>query len=143
MSKTEIVSRLLMDSDLTITPLRKDVLGIFLISKKPMSAYEVLDKLKKKRFNAKPPTVYRVIDYFVDKKIIHRIETGNKYVCCAQLGNFKSNYHGILFLCKKCKNSFEFMDEEFLHFLKKFSKKHQLSINETLIEIKGVCQNCR
>ncbi|EKD72371.1 MAG: Zinc uptake regulation protein ZUR [uncultured bacterium] len=143
MSKTEIVSRLLMDSDLTITPLRKDVLDIFLSSQKPLSAYEVLDKLKKKRFNAKPPTVYRVIDYFVEKNIIHRIETGSKYVCCAQLSNFKSNYHGILFLCKKCKHSFEFMDEEFLHFLKKFSKKQHLSINETLIEIKGVCQNCR
>jgi len=143
MTKTDTINQLMLDSELTITPLRKDVLDIFLAAKKPLSAYDVLRKLKKKRPNAQPPTAYRVIDYFVEKKIIHRVETENKYVCCSQLSNFKSPNHGVLFLCHRCNNSFEFMDEEFLRALKSFSKKHKLAVNESLVELKGICWNCR
>jgi Fur family zinc uptake transcriptional regulator len=142
MSKADTLNKLLQDGDLKITDLRKDILDIILSAKKPLSAYDILDLLKSKRANAKPPTVYRVIEYFVDKKIIHRVETTNKFVCCSQLDNFKTKYHGILFLCQKCGNSFEVMDDDFLTALKIFSKKHLFAVNESLVEIKGVCEKC-
>jgi Fur family zinc uptake transcriptional regulator len=142
MSKAATLKMLLQDDDLKITDLRKDILDIILSAKKPLSAYDVLDQLKTKRTNAKPPTVYRVIDYFVEKKIIHRVETTNKYVGCTQLDNFKTKYHGILFLCQQCGNSFELVDDEFLAALKHFSKKHKFSVNESLVEVKGVCEKC-
>lgn len=142
MLKTEMLNQLMEDSELKITALRKAVLDIFLATKKPLSAYDVLGKLKKNRPNAQPPTVYRVIEYFVEKKVIHRIETGNKYVCCSQLSNLKSQYHGILFLCEKCQHSYEFMDQEFLSFIKSFTKRHKLEVNESLIEVTGICENC-
>jgi Fur family zinc uptake transcriptional regulator len=142
MSKAATLKMLLQDDDLKITDLRKDILDIILSAKKPLSAYDVLDQLKTKRTNAKPPTVYRVIDYFVEKKIIHRVETTNKYVGCTQLDNFKTKYHGILFLCQQCGNSFELVDDEFLEALKNFSKKHQFSVNESLVEVKGICEKC-
>lgn len=47
MKKTDMINQLMLDNDLTITPLRRDVLDIFLSSKKPLSAYNVLEKLKK------------------------------------------------------------------------------------------------
>jgi Fur family zinc uptake transcriptional regulator len=143
MSKAETMKKLSEDTDLKITDLRKDILDIILSAKKPLSAYDVLDLLKTKRTNAKPPTVYRVIEYFVEKKVIHRVETTNKFVGCSQLDNFKTKYHGILFLCQECGNSFELVDDEFLAALKSFSKKHHFSVNESLVEVKGVCQQCR
>lgn len=142
MPETDIITKLLSDQELKITHLRKEVLDIFLSSKKPLSAYEVLNKLKKSRPNAEPPTVYRVIEYFVQKEIIHRIETGNKYVFCSHLENFNAHPQGILFLCEKCGSSYEIIDDDFLKFIKKFSKIHQLSINELLVEMKGICQKC-
>jgi Fur family zinc uptake transcriptional regulator len=142
MEKNDILDKLLQDDQLNITDLRKDVLNIFLAEKKPLSAYDVLDTLKLKRANAKPPTVYRAIEYFIEKKIVHRVEAGNKFVCCSQLGNSKTKYHGILFLCQQCHNSFELMDENFLTALKKFSTKHHFIVDESLIEVKGVCEKC-
>lgn len=141
MTKTSLY-KLSNHPTLKLTELRQVILDIFIQAKKPLSAYEVLNTLKRKRPNAEPPTVYRVIDYFVQKKLVHRIETGNKYVCCSQLNNFESKYHGIIFLCQKCNLSFELLDEKCLSFIKYFSKKYAVSVDESLIEIKGTCREC-
>lgn len=142
MLKTEILNKLLLTEDLKITELRKDILNIFLAAHKPLTAYEVLSKLKKTRPKAEPPTVYRVIEYLMQKKLVHRIETGNKYVCCGQLENFQGEHHGFIFLCAKCSNATEFTDEDFSHFIQHFSKKNSLMVDNTLIEIKGICAGC-
>ena len=142
MAKVSVLEQLSLNSELKMTPLRKDVLEIFLASTLPLSAYEVLALLKKRRPTAEPPTVYRVIEYFVEKKLIHRIETSNKFVCCSHLDNFESSYHGVLFLCHECQRSYEIRDDEMLKVLSKFSKKHHLVIDESLIEIKGTCESC-
>ena len=143
LSTSDVFSQVLSsDHTLKLTALRKEVLRIFIQAKKPISAYEALDRLKKKRDSAEPPTVYRVIEYFVEKKIIHRIDAENKYVFCSQLGRQKSEYHGIIFLCKKCLISFEVMDKSYADFLKTLSDHHHFSIDDSVIEIKGICKKC-
>ena len=57
-----------------LTPLRQDILDILRANNKPLGAYEILEKLKHKRPNAEPPTVYRVLDFLIDSKCVHRIE---------------------------------------------------------------------
>lgn len=142
LSVSNIFNKLtLLNHTLKLTELRKDILEIFIKEKKPLSAYEVLEKLKKKREKAEPPTVYRVIDYFLEKQIIHRIETKNKYVLCAQLEHKKSEYHGFIFLCKKCLTSFEVMNSSYSKFIKSLSNHHSFLI-DSVIEIKGTCKKC-
>ena len=101
--KTEKIFELILESHQTIklTALRKDILSIFIESQKPISAYDALNILKTKRESAEPPTVYRVIEYFVKNKLIHRIDAENKYVFCSQLQKPTMTYHGILFVCQK------------------------------------------
>jgi Fe2+ or Zn2+ uptake regulation protein len=65
MDITDRLKTMVADNGLKMTALRQDLLEIFLKTKKPISAYDALDLLKHKRPNAKPPTVYRVIEYFV------------------------------------------------------------------------------
>ena len=139
---TKFPTELLAENGITLTPLRKDILTIFLSAKNPLSAYEVLAKLKKKRPNAEPPTAYRVIDFFMQKKLLHRIETENKYVFCSHLDHIKSQYHGILFLCEQCHSWHEYLDDELLKFIKHFSEKNKLLVKESVIEMKGICKNC-
>lgn len=142
MLKTEILNKLSSDSELRITHLRKDVLSILLCAKKPLTAYEILGLLKKKRPNAEPPTVYRVLDYLLEKKLIHKIQASNQYVCCSNLSNFKDQYHGVLFLCDLCAQAYEFIEEGLRPFIEKLSTKRHFSISNSLIEIKGICQKC-
>lgn len=131
-----------VDGTLKLTELRKDVLKIFIQAKNPISAYDVLDKLKKKRESAEPPTVYRVIEYFVDKHVLHRIDAENKYVFCTQLDHPNKKYHGIIFLCNSCHSSTEVMDNSYADFLNKLSRHHHFQIDNSVIEIKGVCEKC-
>lgn len=130
------------DPTLKLTELRKAVLSIFLESKKAMSAYDVLAILKKSRDGAESMTVYRVIEYFIEKHIVHRISTENKYVFCSQIEHNPCEHRGLFFICKKCLSSFEVIDKSFDVLLKNLSQQHQFHTDPSLVEVKGVCQNC-
>lgn len=142
METINVLEKITQDTDLNITHIRKYVLDILLSEKKPMTAYEILDKLKVLRPNAEPPTVYRALTYLVDKKLAHRIESSNQYVCCSHLNEFKIKYHGLLFICHNCNQAFEYLEDSVKKFIDALSKKHGFLIDDTLIEIKGVCPAC-
>ncbi|MES2204192.1 MAG: transcriptional repressor [Pseudomonadota bacterium] len=132
------------DHTLKLTDLRKAVLAIFLDSKKAMSAYDVLAILKQNRDSAEPMTVYRVIEYFIERNIIHRISTENKYVFCRHIENNACKHQGLFFICKKCLSSFEVIDQAFDHLLKALAKqKHFLADASAFVEVKGLCQACQ
>ncbi len=124
-----------------LTPLRQDILAILRSNSKPLGAYDILNRLKKKRPNAEPPTVYRVLDFLITAKFIHRIEAQNTYVCCSHPSD-EDSHKTLLFLCKNCDKSFEFEDKIIFDSINKFSKKYKLEVDDALIEIKGLCQDC-
>src|SRR3990167_9206614 len=119
MQASDTLTKLSQDTDLNITQARKAVLTILMSGKKPLTAYEILDQLKKIRTNAEPPTVYRALTYLAEKKLIHRIESNNQYVCCAHLSDFRTRCHGILFICLHCQQAFEYVDNDATVFIKK------------------------
>ena len=140
--KNELINQLYTDKNIKLTQLRKEILTILYVKKKPMGAYDILEKLKKKRTNAEPPTVYRVLDFLVEKKLIHRIESQNTYVCCSQLAKDSAPHKAILFFCKQCQTCNEFKDDNLFLSIVKFSTEHQLQVDDSPIEIMGVCQSC-
>jgi Fur family transcriptional regulator, zinc uptake regulator len=142
MMKTKLKNITSKKSDIKITPLRQDVLSILSANKNPMSAYDLLNKLKKIRPSAEPPTVYRVLDFLAKAKIVHRIESQKTYVCCSQQAHDETQHEAILFFCKKCAKSFEYEGKEVLRSLKQFSVKNKLEIDGAPIEIRGICKEC-
>jgi Fur family zinc uptake transcriptional regulator len=107
-----------------------------------MGAYEILEKLKKKRSNAEPMTVYRVLKQLMAAKLVHKIESQNVYVCCTHTDTKQNHHKTILLLCKNCSNSSEFEDTSFSRSIKSFVKKHKMEIDDTPIEIHGLCHAC-
>lgn len=148
--KKELFDKYCLYKGIKLTALRREVLSILYASKKPLGAYEILDKLKSERQNAEPPTVYRVLDYLIASKLAHRIESQNTYVCCSQLTKVRDLsrdlpreiHRTILLICTSCNNSFEFDDDLVFISVNKFAQKHGLKIDDALIEIKGVCTMC-
>lgn len=140
--KNELLTQICVNQNIKLTALRKDVLSILLSKQVPMGAYDILEKLKKKRPNAEPPTVYRVLDFLADAKLVHRIESQNAYVCCTQLGNILSEHKAVLLFCKQCQQSFEVRENDILLAIKKIAKKHAFAVDDALIEMKGICQTC-
>ena len=45
-----------------LTELRRLVLGLILAAAAPLTAYQLLDRLKQTRQRAAPPTIYRALD---------------------------------------------------------------------------------
>lgn len=129
---------------LKLTQLRKDVLTIIMHAKKPISATDILKELKKNRDNAEPPTAYRVIGYLLEKAVIHKINSENKYVLCSQISEpLKSNEHEFIFVCKKCACSREVKDKKFTKYIKGLTESHLFFIDNSPIEINGICKNCQ
>ena len=125
----------------TLTPLRKDVLTIFLKAKKPLTAYEVLALLSKTRPNAKPPTVYRVLAFLNSKCVLHRINNINSYMLC-QMDKHDHGTCEVMVLCENCHQVVEFSDTVLAAMLCKLAGEHNVKINTHLIELSGLCKKC-
>jgi len=136
------INQLLEKKGIMPTPLRQDILSLLIESHTPLGAYDLLNKLKKKRPNAEPPTVYRVLDFFIEKKIIHRIDTHNTYVCCAHLDDLHTSHQTILLVCNRCSKSFEYKDQLIFNSLSSFAKKNKLCLDDDLIKLNGFCSRC-
>lgn len=125
-----------------LTSLRSDILQILFDSNKAIGAYDILAKLKKQRPNAEPMTVYRVLDYLVKAKLAHRVESQNTFVCCSSLVEEKNHHKAILHICSSCGLSQEFEDKNIFLAIDKFAKANALEVDDTLLEIKGICNKC-
>src|ERR1700751_446253 len=65
------------------TPIRRQVLQALLASHRPLGAYEVIDELAKSMPRPAPITVYRALDFLMENGLVHRIESRNAYLACA------------------------------------------------------------
>jgi Fur family zinc uptake transcriptional regulator len=140
--KESLLKNLSLHKGVKLTDLRKDVLNILYNNKTPMGAYEVLEELKQHREGAEPPTVYRVLKFLADAKLVHRIEANNTYVCCSHLLEESAEHKAILLLCKICEKIYEYTDSGILKAIMQFADRQGLEVDDSVIEMKGVCQNC-
>lgn len=67
-----------------LTPNRRRVLELIWDSHDVVSAYDLLAELQKEDPAAKPPTVYRALDFLLDLGLIHRIESQNGFTRCEE-----------------------------------------------------------
>src|ERR1700759_652280 len=65
------------------TPIRRQVLGAFVASHRPLGAYEVIEELAKSMPRPAPIPVYRALDFLMANGLVHRIESRNAYLACA------------------------------------------------------------
>src|SRR5689334_23256817 len=81
-----------------LTPLRRKVLQLPLESEGAAKAYDLLEHLGEDRA-AKPPSVYRSLDFLLDMGLAHRIESLNAFVAC---GHWKHGHAAVFLICDKC-----------------------------------------
>ena len=127
------------DNNCRLSLPRIEVLKILIANKKPMKAYEVLDKLASTLNNPKPPTVYRAIDFWHKHNFIHRIESLNAYVLCEE----DHLHNGSQYLiCNDCGKVIESHLCEIPGSLKETIQKKIFTPISWHFEIKGVCNQC-
>ena len=126
--------------DLKFTPLRKDILYILWHAKKPLKAYEILEKLLETKNNSTPPTVYRVLIFFLESGIVHKIESIQSYtLCSAPKKQFSSE---LLMVCNDCHSVSEIYDAAMRLLILKLTDVLSFQLSQDAIELKGSCKSC-
>ncbi|EKO3410573.1 zinc uptake transcriptional repressor Zur [Vibrio fluvialis] len=123
-----------------LTSQRKRVFELICASKKASSAYELLEDLKQSEPQAKPPTVYRALDFLMEQGFIHRVESTNSFISCCSCNAHK--HFSQLLICDQCGNVIELQDDSLIALLADNAEKHGFKIVNHVIESHGVCQLC-
>lgn len=74
--------KLCAQRNVRLTPQRLEVLRLMSLQQGAISAYDLLDLLRETEPQAKPPTIYRALDFLLEQGFVHKVESTNSYVVC-------------------------------------------------------------
>ena len=124
---------------LKLTPLRLRVLELIAREKKPIKAYDLLDRLRSEREGAAPPTVYRALDFLMEHGFIHRLASVNAYTSC----HHPSERHAVpFFICDVCAGATELCDPRVSSLLVEQARAMGFTPEAQTLEVHGVCARC-
>jgi Fur family ferric uptake transcriptional regulator len=126
--------------NLSVTDCRKTILDVFLQSKMALGHHDMEEKTRE-RFDR--VTIYRTLQTFIDKGIVHTIPTSDnsvKYALCREECTEGHHHHNhIHFICERCglTTCLDGTHIPSIH-LPKGYKSSQVNM-----VVNGVCPNCR
>lgn len=126
------------DRDGNLTPLRKKVLKLLLEADRPSKAYDLLQHLREDG-EAKPPTIYRTLEFLVEMGLAHRLETLQAYVPC---GHWKHDHTAVFLICEMCGEVSELDSTDSLRKLGQEAGSVGFKASNAVVEVRGVCSKC-
>jgi len=121
------------------TSLRRRVLEMIWQKHQPSKAYDILDSLQKEDPSAKPPTVYRTLDFLVENGLVHKLSSLNAFVGCSHPQAHTECY---FFICTGCGEIEECCSEALSAEIQKHVKARAFRAQRTTLEIAGLCEGC-
>lgn len=115
------------------------VLEVLRGAETPMSAYQVLDRLRPQGIQS-PPVVYRALERLEKAGRIHRLEALNAYFACCGRDHAKGTVFAI---CTRCKRVEEWSAEGIDALIGAEAKRAGFSIDVRTVEVRGLCAACR
>ena len=139
--KTENLLNYCLKNKKSLTPSRTLVIKTLSKHKKPVSAYELRDEINNKGdVNINISQIYRVLEFWIDLGLIHKISSINKFLLCITP---EEKHTHMLNFCTVCENVFETCNEQMGLNLKKSTAKLDLAFNNTRsVEIPVICPQC-
>ena len=136
----EKINEILRRNHLSVTDSRRKILHLFLANSGALAHGDIEHKAGE-RFDR--VTVYRTLQTFVDKGIIHTIPTAENTVKYALCKNdcFEGHHHDnhIHFICSKCKRT-ECLDDFVIPAVK---LPRGYTPNNVEIVVNGICKDCK
>lgn len=121
------------------TNLRKQILLMIWQGHKAVKAYDLLDQLAKEGGSAKPPTVYRALDFLMQEGLVHKIESLNAYVGCDHPGDLHISQ---FLICDECEDVREVTTDDLLKSVNTVAQQSNFTINRQTLELHGLCEVC-
>ena len=139
---TELLSKL-QKKGYKRTKNREAILDIIYSYDKPISALDILSKLKEKGLEPNKTTVYRKLNFLMDEHLIHEIMIDSK-TSYYERSDIKHHHHMI---CMNCKSIEDFHAEPFLESSiqkteEALAKKYRFKTLQHSFEFFGFCNKC-
>jgi Fur family transcriptional regulator, zinc uptake regulator len=128
-----------LERGVRLTSIRRRVLELIWSSHEPVKAYDILDQLRNEHASSAPPTVYRALDFLQAEGLVHKIESLNAYVGCAEPDH---SYQTQFLICHDCGSVAELDNVNVRQLLAENAKQMGFHIDHETIEIKGTCAAC-
>ena len=121
-----------------LTPPRRRVLELLLEAGQPVKAYDLIAAYGQSGVPAKPPTVYRALEFLSQQGFAHRIESLNAYVACRR----GEDVHAAAFLiCDCCGATREIASAA--NPIEALGEAAGYALTGVTIEAHGLCADCR
>lgn len=122
-----------------MTSARQRVLQLLLAAGEPVKAYDLIARFGEDGQPAKPPTVYRALEFLERKGLAHRIASISAYVACTSGGR----EHAAAFLICDCCGATREVSSPVAGDLGKAADAAGYAIDRTTIEAHGRCPACQ
>lgn len=129
---------LVMRQGQRMTKIRRKVLRLLLESEGPAKAYDLLGNLDGEGA-AKPPTIYRALDFLQEAGLVHKIESLNAYVAC---GHTSHSHSAVFLICDQCHTAEELHAVATSNALKAETRAAGFQMTRAVVEVRGTCRNC-
>lgn len=123
-----------------LTPQREEVLRLIAVQHCAISAYDLLDLLRVSEPQAKPPTIYRGLEFLLEQGFIHKIESINSYIICHHFNDPK--HTSVMLICKNCGSIAESNGQAVEAIILKLTKQTGFQLSNTVVESHGLCKYC-
>ena len=141
LANTENLLNYCLKNKRSLTPSRTLVIKTLSKHEKPLSAYELRDEINNNGdVNINISQIYRVLEFWIDLGLIHKISSINKFLLCITP---EEKHTHMLNFCTVCEKVFETCNEKMGLNFKKSTAKLDLAFNNTRsIEIPVICPQC-
>lgn len=129
-----------MEKGARFTPVREQIFSLLANSNSAIGAYDLLTLLQKSDPKAKPPTVYRALDFLMDQGFVHKVESQNAYVLCS---HFAEHHKAQLLICDSCGDIQEIQSPEIDKNLNIAAQAFNFKVLKPTIEAHGICKECQ
>ncbi len=129
---------LLRQSALKVTPSRIAVLDVLSTAKYPLDADEIYDYLKEKNAKIDRATVYRILDVFLEKGLIQKVEFGEGR---SRFELRRNDHHHLI--CEKCGSVADISDCRISDLEKQIKQKKYFLVKRHTLEFFGICRLCQ
>jgi Fur family zinc uptake transcriptional regulator len=127
-----------IDTQERLTNPRRRVLELLLEADAPLKAYDLIAAYGQSGEPAKPPTVYRALEFLERLGFAHRIESLNAYVPCRLDGEG----HAAAFLICDCCGAAEEFEPDFAPG-RAAAEAKGYAVSSVTLEARGLCPACR
>ncbi len=128
-----------------LTDKRKNVLVVLLGSSTPLSAYEVVERYKTQFGEMLPVmSVYRMLDFLIQEKLVHKLETASQYMSCAHIACDHQHETPQFLICDHCGSVKEIgIKKHIMAELERSIQNTGFALAHQQLELHGVCKHCQ